>query len=130
MYVHHSFPVILAHLENQIVANDSGIIHQNLQLAKLGRSLIHGLLNHLSIRYIALTDQRLGTKRTKRRGCLLTATGIEISQRDSCSFFSQAQGSRGSNTPTSACDKSNSSVKSSHTFLSRDSIPFRLFRWL
>src|SRR5215831_4064162 len=114
MYVHDCIPVVLRHLEEEVVTDHTSVVDQNVQLSKMACRLIHSILYHSAIRYIAVKYQSFRAKAVNFGCYLLAPFGINVGERDTSALFSHAQRCRCSNASPSSCDKGNTSIESSH----------------
>src|SRR5689334_12498297 len=115
MHVQNRIPVILRHLEEQVVAQYPRVVDQNIQLPKMTRGLVYSILYHSTVRYVAVKHQSFRSKAANLTGYLLASFVIDVGERDTRALFSHAQGCRCSDASSGSSDKGNTSVKTSHT---------------
>src|SRR2546426_1426157 len=115
MHVQNHIPVILRHLEEQVVSQYPRVVDQNIQLPKMTCGLVHRILYHSAVRHVAVKHQSFRTKAANFMGYLLTPLVIDVGERDTRALFSHAQGCRCSDASSGSSDKGNTPIKSSHT---------------
>jgi hypothetical protein len=86
-------------------------------------SLINRVLHVGAVCYVTAHNKTFGTKPVQFCCNLLAALAINVRKCDASTLFCQAQGGGSSYSSTGSGDKSNSSIKPSHVWLS----PFSYF---
>src|SRR5579875_4139276 len=109
MYVDDGIPILIRHLKDQIITQNTRVIDQNIQLTKVAGRLVYRVLHHGSVRDITLYRQSLRPQALDLSGYTFAAFNIDIRERDSCAFFCQTQSGGGSNASTGSCDECNTS---------------------
>jgi hypothetical protein len=114
MHIHDRFPIVVAHLKEQIVAQHASIVDQDIQPAKRVNRLLNCRFYGFSLRDIAGNGESLRTRLLDLSGNLFAAFWINVSEHDARSIFGQAQRGGGTNTSTSSGDKGHAAIKFSH----------------
>ena len=81
--VHHQVPVLLGHLEEQVVAGDAGVVDQHVDPAELVDHALHGGLGGGRVDDVAADAHRAGTVgELEPAGSLLSGGLVEVEDRD------------------------------------------------
>ena len=101
VHCNHRIPLLLSHTQHQAILRDTGIVHQNIDTAKLFLHSLHhlfGLSEVCSIGSVALGLHALGSN-----FLLSLFVHFKVCKRNVCTFLSELQCDSLSDTACSAC---------------------------
>ncbi len=115
MHVQHAIPVVVRHLEEQVVTQDACVIHQNIQLAKALQATLHRAPDRGVIRDVAPQRECLCAAARDLRRRALTAFLVQVRQDDPGALLCQSPRSCRANTARRARHQRDTAIQTSQS---------------
>jgi hypothetical protein len=109
---HHGVPVILGHLEQQVVASDASVVDQHMQPTQVFEHTGDRLIDRRSICHIATHAD--GLCRAQSGGGFLGLALVQVQDRDRSSLFGESGRNSGSDTACCSGDHCYSLIETTH----------------
>ncbi len=88
---HHEVPVLDGHLEQQVVADDAGVVDEDRRRAEFSDDGFEGGINGRRVADVGANGQRGPTSGADRVGSALGGVGAQVEQRHLVSVSGEAQ---------------------------------------